>query len=161
MTLKIVPIRADFLSKVRNAGLDDQDQRVEKFVAQGGEVCRDVLRGAYPGEEVIAASYCPFSLAGPYKEYGPIFVLANETKETVLWDVLPNSTEKETDYIKDQVVLRAYDATEHITMASVVLSVDLELSLQNYLSQESTAFVLVRYVAYGCYSFRVERDNCS
>ena len=56
MNYKITPIRSDFLIKVREAGIDDQNQPVVTQVAMGGEPCRDVLRRANVGEALILAS---------------------------------------------------------------------------------------------------------
>ena len=70
MKYQITPIRKDFLIKVRESGIDDQNQPIVHFIAEGGEPCRDVLRRAVAGEELILASYCPFSKPGPFKEYG-------------------------------------------------------------------------------------------
>mgnify|MGYP001234416391 CR=1 FL=1 len=53
MKYKIIPVKADFLDKVRISGVDDQNQQVEISHAVGGEPCRDVLRGAMPGEKMI------------------------------------------------------------------------------------------------------------
>lgn len=64
MKIAIRPIKEDFLLKVREASLDDQNQKVVRLTAAGGEPCRDVLRRAKPGEELILASYCPFTVAG-------------------------------------------------------------------------------------------------
>src|SRR6266568_231186 len=85
----IAPIPHLFLNRVRSEGIDDLGQPVKTVLAQGGEPCRDVLRRARPGEELILASFTPFSKPGPYKEYGPIFVLADETGEEIGRDHLP------------------------------------------------------------------------
>ena len=87
MKFQLLPLRQDFLHKARVEGLDDQGQPVRRYHStEGGEPCRDVLRRARPGEEVILASYCPYEQDGPYKEYGPIFILA----EPSIVSVLPN-----------------------------------------------------------------------
>jgi len=93
MNIHIAPLPQDFLSRVRERGLDDQMQPVRRYVStEGGEPCRDVLRRARPGEAVILASYCPFTQAGPYKEFGPVFVLAQASDEPVQRQVLPIPT---------------------------------------------------------------------
>ena len=84
ITIAAIPTR--FLQRVRTEGLDDQGQAVKRVIAQGGEPCRDVLRRATAGEELILASFTPFSKPGPYKEYGPIFVLAQSADEAVRRD---------------------------------------------------------------------------
>lgn len=158
MELVIKPIRADFLAKVREAGLDDQNQKVVRLVAQGGEPCRDVLRRARPGDDLILASYCPFSVAGPYKEYGPIYVLAVSATEHVEYQTLPLPQGNALDYLRAQpFVLRAYSHMETIVAAELVEPELAESALQRLFGDRAVAFVLARFAAYGCYGFRIER----
>jgi hypothetical protein len=89
VNINIAPIPTSFLQQVREQGLDHLGQQVKRVRAEGGEPCRDVLRRARPGEELILASFTPFSKPGPYKEYGPVFVLANDPDETVAREQLP------------------------------------------------------------------------
>jgi hypothetical protein len=51
-----IPLRDSFLLKARSEGVDDLGQPVERWVAEGGEPCRDALRRARPGEALILAS---------------------------------------------------------------------------------------------------------
>src|SRR4051794_38272142 len=80
---RIAPIPTPFLRRARTAGIDDLGQNVKRVVASGGEPCRDVLRRATAGEELILASFSPFEKRGPYKEYRPVFVLARDSPEDV------------------------------------------------------------------------------
>src|SRR5688572_25692124 len=100
MSMQIVPLPIEFLHRVRERGLDDQNQSVRRFYSvQGGEPCRDVLRRARPGEEVILASFCPFAKSGPFKEFGPIYILANPSTEPVVRDALPLPKGHSEDYL--------------------------------------------------------------
>ncbi|AOT08740.1 DUF1203 domain-containing protein [Pseudoalteromonas luteoviolacea] len=157
MNYKVVAIRPDFLDKVRNLGIDDQNQPVEILEAKGGEPCRDVLRGAKAGEKLILASYCPFTKAGPYKEYGPVFVLANPESEKFDNTKLPLPSGSETDYLGHTFVLRAYCSNERIIDAKLTSPEQAESDLEEFLANEKVSFVIARYAAYGCYSFRVDR----
>ncbi|TQV84915.1 DUF1203 domain-containing protein [Aliikangiella coralliicola] len=159
MKFKIIPIRPDFLLKVRNAGIDDQNQPIEKMIAQGGEPCRDVLRRALPGEEIILASYCPFTRPGPYKEYGAVFVLAEQSSEVPDFNRLPLPSGSETDYLGDTFVVRAYSEDERIVDASLSMAGDAQKVIEQFFSNEEVHFILVRFAAYGCYAFRIERDT--
>jgi len=165
MTYKIKPIREDFLQKVRKDGIDDLKQKVTYLIAKGGEPCRDVLRRARVGEKLILASYCPFKQNGPYKEYGPIFVLANESTENVNYFQLPISTHLDTEqnhyYLQKSFVLRAYNEREEIIDAQVVTENESQDILLQFLKNEKIDFVMARFTAYGCYGLRVERDNIS
>ena len=158
MKIVIRPIRKDFLLKVREAGLDDQNQKVVRLIAGGGEPCRDVLHRAKSGEELILASYCPFTTAGPYKEYGPVFVLASPSTEIVDYQSLPLPQGAPTDYLREQpFVLRAYSKEENIVAAELVEPVSAQAVLTRMFENSQVEFILARYAAYGCYSFRIER----
>ena len=161
MKYKITPIRNDFLIKVREAGLDDQNQPVVYQTAQGGEPCRDVLRGAHAGEELILGSYCPFSKPGPYKEYGAVFVLANQSHEVVNNNVFPLDTNSEVnsnnDYFGEHFVLRAYDTEEFIHDARLVSSLNFEQTIREFFDDVKVTFIMARYAAYGCYALRLDR----
>jgi hypothetical protein len=160
MQIVIRPIRHDFLLKVREAGLDDQNQKVVHLTANGGEPCRDVLRRAMPGEALILASYCPFTVAGPYKEYGPIFLLASPSTESVNYQAFPSPKGAPTDYLREPqpYVLRAYSKSENILAAEVSNHPsEAPEILARLFGNEQVDFVLVRYAAYGCYAFRIER----
>jgi hypothetical protein len=152
----IVPIHAAFLQTARHHGLDDQAQAVEHQVASGGEPCRDVMRRAAPGEHILLASYSPFALASPYKEFGPIFVMAHAEGQP---EAMPTSLAAlaHRGYLGEQFVLRAYSSAERIVDGIVVTSEQAEVSLQAMLRRNDVQFVLVRFAGYGCYACRVER----
>lgn len=159
MKIAIRPIRKDFLLKVRDAGLDDLNQKVVRVTASGGEPCRDVLRRAVSGEELILASYCPFSVAGPYKEYGPVFILASPSTEPIDYQSIPLPNGSPTDYLRDQpFVLRAYSKAENIVAAELVEPSSAQSVLGKMFENSQVEFILARYAAYGCYSFRIERE---
>ncbi|KGJ94840.1 DUF1203 domain-containing protein [Colwellia psychrerythraea] len=157
MNYKITPIRRDFLIKVRQAGIDDQNQPVIRQVATGGEPCRDVLRRAAVGEELILASYCPFSIPGPYKEYGAVFVLAKQSSEWVNYDEFPIPNNATNDYFGEIFVLKAYDKYESIIAAQLVTPENVEQIITEYFQQTKASFLMARYAAYGCYSLRLDR----
>jgi hypothetical protein len=152
---KIRAIRAEFLDKVRMQGLDDLGQAVERHIAVGGEPCRDVLRAALPGEAIILASYCPFTVPGPYKEYGPVYVLAEASTVTPALDALPTGADR--GYFGKVFVLRAYSKEERIVDALLTTPATAETELRQLLAQDRVDFVLARFAGYGCYGCRIER----
>jgi hypothetical protein len=152
MNLTIATIPQTFLDRVRNEGIDDQGQPVRRVIAEGGEPCRDVLRRAEPGEELILASFTPFTVAGPYKEFGPIFVLANASEEDVHRDALPTD-----GYLREQFAVRAYSAAEEIIDAAFIRADDLSETVDRLLGSDDTAFLHVRFPSYGCFALRIDR----
>jgi len=160
MTYKIKPIREDFLQKVRKDGIDDLKQKVTYLIAKGGEPCRDVLRRARVEEKLILASYCPFKQNGPYKEYGPIFILESESLESINYEQLAISSITKQDYLAQSFVLKAYNNKEQIIDAKVVTKEESQEVLTQLFKNENTHFVLARFTAYGCYALRLEKDDC-
>jgi len=156
--LRIAPIPQKFLDRVRNEGLDDLGQPVKHVIAQGGEPCRDVLRRAQPGERLILASFTPFTKTGPYKEYGPIFVKADAEEESISREELPAAGSDGT-YLNQQFVVRAYTEAEEIRDASLTTAPELASTVERFLASEETAFLHVRFPAYGCFAFRIDRAH--
>jgi hypothetical protein len=152
--IAIAALPSTFLDRVRNQGIDDLGQPVRRLTATGGEPCRDALRRAKPGEELILASFSPFQCAGPYHEYGPVFVLANPSEVEGSLDALPVAN----DYLREQFVLRAYTADESIRDARLVTRDTAEMTLERFLANPDTAFVHARFPEYGCFALRVDRS---
>ncbi|MCC2956168.1 DUF1203 domain-containing protein [Massilia sp. IC2-477] len=149
---RIAPLAPAFLARVREAR-DDLGQPVERHVARGGEPLRDCLRRASPGEAILLASYCPFTLAGPYREYGPVFVSAAAQPQPRL-DRLP--LEGEAPYLGEAFVLRAYSREERILDARMSSPGAASGDLAAFLARPEVAFVLARFPTYGCYALRIE-----
>jgi len=155
MKINILPLPQSFLDRVRNQGLDDQGQPVKRYVSpSGGEPCRDVLRRARTGEEIILASHSPYAAAGPYREFGPVFVLAQPSGEEVSRDRLPLD-----DYFRDRFVIRAYDRGEAIHDAAMVTGEEAPDVIERFLSLEEVAFLQARFPVYGCFACRIERAD--
>lgn len=158
MSLRTVPLPQSFLDRVRQQGLDDQGQPVERFVStEGGEPCRDVLRRARPGEELILASFSPFEQAGPYREFGPVFVLANPEGEPPAGNTFPTAGESAEAYFKDRLVLRAYSKDERIVSAEMVEAAEAPAAALRLLASPEVAFLHARFPTYGCFACRIER----
>jgi hypothetical protein len=153
----IAPIPTSFLTRVRIEGVDDLGQPVKRLVAAGGEPCRDVLRRARAGEPLILASFTPFVKAGPYREYGPIFVLADNSDEPVQRDTLEQVSGIGASYLREQFVVRAYSAAEEISDAALISAPAFADTVERFFSSPDTAFLHVRFPAYGCFALRIDR----
>jgi hypothetical protein len=158
MNFSIQTIPQDFLDRVRNRGIDDLSQPVRRFVSvNGDEPCRDVLRMARPGEEVILASFSPFTAIGPYREYGPVFILGNPTDEAVVRNQLPRSRQQPDGYVGTHLAIRAYAPSGDIADSAVVESSDAEAQIQAFLANPAIDFVDARFAGHGCFAFRIKR----
>jgi Protein of unknown function (DUF1203) len=153
MNIRIAALPDSFLHRVRAEGVDDQGQPVRRMIAAGGEPCRDVLRRAQPGEELILASFSPFAQPGPYREFGPVFVLAHAAADASDRATLPTAS----GYLRERFVLRAYSREESILDAELVTPADAEATLARFLGRDDVAFVHARFPTYGCFALRVDR----
>ena len=151
---RICALPLEFLQRVRFTGLDDLGQPVRRVIARGGEPCRDVLRRALAGEELILCSFTPFTRSGPYKEFGPIFVLAHDTAETVRRNRLQAGGAS--DYLRERFVIRAYSDAEEIIDASLVEAAEAQHAIDRFSALTDAAFLHVRFPAYGCFACRLE-----
>ncbi len=159
MSFQILPLPQAFLDRVRNEGIDDQGQPVQRLVAEGGEPCRDILRRARPGEKLLLASFCPYDQTGPFREFGPVYVLARASDEPVAYDRLPDSGDQPTAYFRDQLALRAYGHDQAIREAVLVSSEEATEAAERFLGSPDTAFVQARFPTYGCFACRIERAS--
>jgi len=147
--MHIARLRDSFLTRARIDGLDDLDQPVERCAAQGGEPCRDALRRARPGEPLILASYSPFSVRGPYREFGPVFILADaEDADHTVWPAA---------YFNTMFALRAYSQDERIIDARLTPVAEAEATIAMLFALPATAFVHARFGAYGCFALAAQR----
>jgi len=159
VSFQILPLPRAFLDRVRNEGLDDQGQPVQRLTAEGGEPCRDVLRRARPGEEILLASFCPYDQTGPFREFGPVYVLSEPSDESVDYHRFPDSGDGLTDYFHGQLALRAYGHDEDIRDAVLVTAEEAPGSAERFLGSPDTAFVQARFPTYGCFACRIERAS--
>lgn len=150
---QVEAISADFLHRVRTQGVDDLGQAVEYLEAAGGEPCRDALRVARPGERLILASYSPFTKTGPYREFGPVFVLANQQAEAVHLHSIP--IDSELAYFRNPVALRGYCADERIVSARLSPVAEIEKHMLDMLHSAAIKSVHIRFGAYGCFACKV------
>lgn len=151
---QIRPMPQDFLRRVRETNLDDLGQPVRRVRAKGGEPCRDALRRALPGEELILASFSPFTAIGPYREFGPVFVLANDV-DSVAAEALEIGGPA--DYLREQFVIRAYSKDEEILDARLADAADAQTIANAFFARADVAFLHVRFPTYGCFACRIDR----
>ncbi len=153
---RVAEIPSDFLKQVRAESRDALGQQVKRVIAEGGEPCRDVLRRANKGEELILASFSPFAKPGPYHEYGPIFVLANESVEDVERQAVPAGADG--NYLQQRFAIRAYSENEEILDAALVEPAEAQETIDRFFARAGTAFLHVRFPSYGCFACRLDRD---
>jgi Protein of unknown function (DUF1203) len=150
-SLNIVPLPteiADAARRVVKAGA--ADHALITVDLPGSSPCRHCLRWAQPGERVILFPYAAIPDGHPCSETGPIFVHANECQRYSATNEYP------ADFHNGRV-FRAYDSKYNIIDAQVVNDSEPEVVLESLFQNPETAFVDVRSVTHGCFTFRVQR----
>lgn len=147
----------DFVQRARQYGRDDLGQTVQCLVAAGGEPLRDSLRRARAGEAILLASYSPFLQAGPYKEYGPVFLAA--TADTRPLPALGRVLATGHDYLGEQMAVRAYDAAQTLLDAVIVPRSRLAGQLAAWGDRPEVTTLMLRFAAYGCYALQLKRTG--
>ncbi|MFL6583643.1 MAG: DUF1203 domain-containing protein [Chthoniobacterales bacterium] len=112
--------------------------------------CRHCLRWAQPGERVILFTYASIGPGRPYAESGPIFVHEQPCQAYSATYDYP------VDFRNGRVV-RAYDVGENMVDAVVVNGEEPEAIIARLLARPETAFLQVRSVTRGCFTFKIER----
>ncbi len=151
MTFRVRAIPAEHLDRIRTAGRDELGNELHPWPAAGGEQLRCCLRDAGPTEPVLLIGYRPSDLGGPYAETGPVFVHAGPCPGYPAPWAYPAGFRT-----RDQI-FRAYGPDGRIVDAEVVAGADAEAAIERLLARPEVDRIDCRNVAYGCYTFRVER----
>src|SRR5213083_280645 len=150
-TLRIVPLPTEVAEEARRAVQSGaEDHTVIMVDSATGYPCRHCLRWAQPGERVILFPYAAIPCGHPYSETGPIFVHANECQRYTATNEYPAD-------FRNGRVFRAYDANYNIIEAEIVNGSEPEVVIETLFPNPDTAFVDVRSVTHGCFTFRVQR----
>ncbi|HWT80106.1 MAG TPA: DUF1203 domain-containing protein [Candidatus Methylomirabilis sp.] len=160
ITYRVHPIDPDTLQQLRK--LDDADRPPAVSIDDGGGLpLRCCLRGSTPGERVALVSYAPLRRwaadsgvdAGAYDETGPVFIHPESCGGTESGDFPPTLQHAPR-------VLRAYNHDGTIR-CGVPVEADgpFAESLERLFAEEDVAFVHVRSLDFGCFTFAVERAD--
>ena len=112
--------------------------------------CRHCLRWAQLGESVVLFPYSSIPPGRPYSESGPIFVHAEACARYRAVDEFP------ADFRSGRVV-RAYDRSRNMIDAEVVNGSEPETVVEKLFANPDTAFLQVRSMDRGCFTFAIER----
>ena len=153
-TFRILPLPTEIAEAARrvvNAGA--ADHALITVDSPGSSPCRHCLRWAQPGERVILFPYAAIPSGHPYSETGPIFVHADECQRYSATNEYPAD-------FRNGRVFRAYDSNYNIIDAEIVNGSEPEAVIESLFQNPDTAFVDVRSVTHGCFTFRVQSACC-
>ena len=150
-TFRITPLPSEIADAARRAvNAGSADHALVTADSPGSCPCRHCLRWAQPGERVILFPYATIPSGHPYSETGPIFVHANDCQRYSATNEYPAD-------FRDGRVFRAYDSKYKLIDARVMNGSEPEIVIESLFQNSETAFVDVRSVTHGCFTFRVQR----
>jgi hypothetical protein len=148
---RILPLATEIAEAARreaNAGAADHAFVIVDSPASAP--CRHCLHWAQSGESVILFPYAAIPSGYPYCETGPIFVHADECQRYSATNQYPSD-------FRSGRVFRAYNANYNIVDAQVMNGSEPEAVIESLFQNPDTAFVDVRSLTHGCFTFRVQR----
>jgi Protein of unknown function (DUF1203) len=150
-TFRILPLPTEIAEAARHAvEAGASDHAIVSADSPGSSPCRHCLRWAQPGERVILFPYAAIPSGRPYSETGPIFVHADQCQRYSATNEYPAD-------FRHGRVFRAYDAKYKIIDAQIMNGSEPEAVIESLFQNPDTAFVDVRSVTHGCFTFRVQR----
>ena len=150
-TFRILPLPTEIAEAARHAvKAGASDHSIVSANSPGSSPCRHCLRWAQPGERVILFPYAAIPSGHPYSETGPIFVHASECQRYSATNEYPAD-------FRNGRVFRAYDSKYNIIDAQIVNDNEPEVVIESLFQNPDIAFVDVRSITHGCFTFRVQR----
>ena len=116
-----------------------------------GYPCRQCLRDADLGEELLLVSYDPFTIDSPYRSASPIFLHRAPCTPPADRRTLPRQLTNRL------LSVRSFDAHALMIDAAVVAGDDLADTLNRLFDNDDADHVHVHNVSRGCWAVRVER----
>jgi hypothetical protein len=118
-----------------------------------GYPCRQCLRDAEIGEELMLVSYDPFTKDSPYRSSSPIFVHARPCSPD------PDLVGLPTQLVTRQLSVRAFDQESMMIDAAVIQGIDLDATLHRMFTDKDVEVVHVHNAVRGCWATNVVRTH--
>jgi hypothetical protein len=115
-----------------------------------GYPCRQCLRDAEVGEELVLVSHDPFDQDSPYRSASPIFLHVHPC-EPAAPAALPSQLTGR------QLSLRAFDHDAMMIDAAIIDGADLATNLDRLFDNESTNRIHIHNASRGCWAVTAER----
>ncbi len=132
--------------------------------ASGGEIytadrvpgfpCRQCLRDADIGDELLLVSHDPFAIDSPYRSRSPIFL----HRQDCGGPVDATGSELPHQLLRRRLSVRSFDNRAMMIDAAVVDGPDLESTIDRFFGDPSSARLHVHNAERGCWAVTVTRD---
>ncbi len=147
-TFQLVPIDPAEADRLR---AEQPDAPVVVAETHPGYPCRQCLRDAEPGEELVLVSHDPFTTTSPYRCASPIFLHRTACGTPADTAVIPEQLTRR------QLSARAFDTDAMMIDAAIVPGIDLAATLARFFADAATDHVHVHNATRGCWAVRVDR----
>ena len=114
--------------------------------------CRQCLRDAEIGEELLLVSYDPFTVDSPYRSASPIFLHRKPCSAPADLHVLPEQLTLR------QLSVRAFDTDALMIDAAIVPGDQLAATLARMFDDDACDHIQVHNATRGCWAVRVDRQ---
>lgn len=154
MQFSIHPFEVVRVTALRAGGTDDNGQKAEHHLSDGGgNPCRACLDHIPSGEAMLVVGMRPFDQLNPYAECGPVFFCE---KDCTPWSGqgLPPVLQSSGDYL-----VKAYSADERIIYGTgqITPSEGLSAYIDQLFQRADVAFVDIRSSRNNCFIARARR----
>jgi hypothetical protein len=132
-----------------------REQGGPRYVADEhpGYPCRQCLRDADIGDELILVSHDPFATDSPYRSASPIFLHRSSCEAHVNGPALPEQLTRR------QLSVRSFDREEMMIDAAVIDGVDLGLTIERFFADTASERIHVHNATRGCWAVAIERPG--
>jgi hypothetical protein len=145
-TFRLIAIDSKTANRLRQAG-------GPTYVAdeKPGYPCRQCLRDAEIGEELVLVSHDPFDQDSPYRSTSPIFLHLQPCEGTAPSAALPSQLTGR------QLSVRAFDHDAMMIDAAIIDGTDLATNLDRLFGNENTDRIHIHNASRGCWAVTAER----
>jgi len=156
-SFEIVPITKKESIQIKKSGYDELSNEIIREVATGLGPCRVSLQPFVPGEDLrILLSYSPFSTKNVYKQYGPIYLHANDVEEYDNTYRFPPKIKNDTENFP--LTLIGYNSAQMMVHTERVGNKDVEILIEDIFKKHSRIeFLHARNSEACCYICKIVR----
>jgi hypothetical protein len=140
------PIEPETADRLRHGAVD-----VYVADAHPGYPCRQCLRDAQVGDELILVSHDPFSTASPYRSASPIFLHREPCQPPIGGGAVPEQLTIR------QLSVRSFDGGEMMLDATVIDGALLATTIEHLFADGNAARIHVHNASRGCWAVAVDR----
>lgn len=154
---KIVPMSAEYASKIQKALKDDFGNEVLEQIADGKGPCRVSLKPFKVGQDKrLLLSHSPFAIENAYNQPGPIFISKEPVKAYAdIYRFPPEIKEDKGSFV---ITLIGYSKDQMMILNKLVIDEDIDILIaQIFDSEPDVEYLHARSAKACCYICKIER----